>query len=248
MTIGEERAAIEAEHDSQPSPGPVAGGGAPEDEGRRTPMRPRALLALVAALAIVGAVLAAVIPSSSHPRLPGNANAASSGQFAGLVFTPLRSAPALALRNYRGDPVNLARYRGKPVFLTFLYANCPDVCPLIAANLHNALVRLGPQSSRVQIVAVSVDPRGDTPQAVARFVSLHALTGRMKYLIGSARQLGRVWRAWNVGSQRDAGNPELVAHSALVYGISASGKLVTIYPANFRPENIVADLPKLASL
>ena len=73
------------------------------------------------------------------------------------------------------------------------------------------------------------------------------MTGQMQYLVGSAGQLAPVWKAWNVGSQQDATNPEFVAHSALVYGVSASGKLMTIYPANFKPADIVHDVPKLAA-
>ena len=38
------------------------------------------------------------------------------------------------------------------------------------------------------------------------------MTGRMKYLIGGAGQLGPVWKAWNVGSTRDPVNPQFVAH------------------------------------
>jgi cytochrome oxidase Cu insertion factor (SCO1/SenC/PrrC family) len=49
-----------------------------------------------------------------------------------------------------------------------------------------------------------------------------------------------------VGSKREAGQPDLVAHSALVYGVSASGRLTTVYPATFAPEQIVHDVPRLA--
>ena len=99
--------------------------------------------------------------------------------------------------------------------------------------------------AQVGFRSVSVDPRGDNPETVAAFLKAHEMTGRMKFLIGSAAQLAPVWKSWNVGSTRDAGNPELVAHTALVYGVSASGKLVTIYPENFQPGQIVHDLPKL---
>jgi len=37
-----------------------------------------------------------------------------------------------------------------------------------------------------------------------------------------------------------------VSHSALVYGISASGRLTTVYPANFEPAEIAHDVPRLA--
>jgi cytochrome oxidase Cu insertion factor (SCO1/SenC/PrrC family) len=67
----------------------------------------------------------------------------------------------------------------------------------------------------------------------------------MQYLIGNADQLGQVWSAWNVGSQRDAQQPDLINHSGLVYGIGASGDLKTLYPGNFAPSQIVHDIPGL---
>ena len=79
------------------------------------------------------------------------------------------------------------------------------------------------------------------------FLKDHQMTGRMQYLIGSAPQLARVWSAWGVGSERDAQQPELVNHSGLVYGITASGKQATIYAANFQPADIAHDVPLLAS-
>ena len=131
--------------------------------------------------------------------------------------------------------------------VTFLYTHCPDVCPLIAGNLHTTLNELGPRARDVQLIAVSVDPHGDTAAAVTRFLSEHELTGQMQYLIGSAPQLSRTWKAWNVGSSQEANTPELVAHTALVYGISASGKLSTIYNADFKPSQIIHDVPILES-
>ncbi len=69
----------------------------------------------------------------------------------------------------------------------------------------------------------------------------------MQYLIGSAAELARTWAAWKVGSQPEVGQPDLVAHSALIYGVTASGTLKTIYPATFEPEQIVHDVPRLAA-
>jgi len=141
----------------------------------------------------------------------------------------------------------LSQYRGKAVLVTFLYTNCPDICPLITSNLRVALNLLGRRASDVQIIAVSVDPRGDTPAAVAHFLAAHQMTGRMQYLIGSASQLGQTWSAWGVGATREADQPQLVAHSALVYGITAGGRVKTIYPDSFEPGQIAHDVPKLAA-
>ncbi len=59
--------------------------------------------------------------------------------------------------------------------------------------------------------------------------------------------LAPVWRAWGI----TASNPTLhdqVNHSALVYGITGHGKVVTVYPANFKPAAVAHDVPLLASM
>jgi protein SCO1 len=209
----------------------------------------RFVLPLAVILVIVGGATLLLVGGSSKPTLPGNAGTAKIGTFQGLALNPTRPAPALdTLRNYDGAPFNLASERGKAVFVTFLYSHCPDVCPLIASNLHNAYAKMTPaMRSRVAIVAVSVDPHGDTATTVAGFVRQHQLTGEARYLIGSTASLPSVWEAWKVGSQQDASNPGLVNHSALIYGVSASGKLTTIYPANFEPSQIIHDVRPLLS-
>jgi protein SCO1 len=210
---------------------------------------PRIVLPLLVMLVIAGGV-ALLSAGTGHNTqvLPGNAHSVKSASFQGLILSPQQQAPALALRNYLGQPVNIAAYRGKAVLVTFLYTHCPDVCPLIASNLRVAQNLMGPQvSSQAQIVAVSVDPRGDDRQTVAAFLKVHEMTGRMQYLIGSSSELPPVWEAWKVGSKRDAQQPELVSHSGLIYGITASGKVTTIYPANFKPSEIAHDVPLLAS-
>jgi protein SCO1 len=164
------------------------------------------------------------------------------------VFTPPPTAPPLSLKNYLGQRVDLASYKGKVVLVTFLYTNCPDVCPLIASNLRVAQNLMGAkEAAKVAVIAVSVDPKGDTPKAVARFLARHEMTGRMQYLIGSANELATVWKAWDVGSIRDAQQPQFVNHSGLIYGITASGKQLTTYASNFQPSEIVHDVPLLAA-
>ncbi len=196
---------------------------------------------------VLATVTILLLNNNESPALPGNVQSKSVTGFEGQLLSPRKPAPTVgSLHNYLGERVSLHKYLGKAVFVTFLYTHCPDICPLMTAQLHNTLEKLGPyRSKQLQIVAISVDPKRDTPEAVANFLKAHQMTGRMKYLIGSADQLGSVWEAWNVGSTVDSENPELVAHTALIYGISASGKLTTIYPENFQPEQIIHDLPKL---
>jgi protein SCO1/2 len=223
-------------------------------DGQR-PRRPwpkpaAALILLLAVVSLLSFLLFRDRSETGQQRaaLPGGARQTTAGGgFLGTLALPARQAPAIDLRDYLGRRVTLAQYRGRAVLVTFLYTHCPDVCPLIASNLGVALDLLGARARQAQVIAVSVDPHGDTPAAVARFLRAHGMVGRMQYLIGSGSELARTWSAWSVGSRREVGHPELVDHSALVYGVSASGRLTTLYPATFEPSEIAHDVPKLVA-
>ena len=201
------------------------------------------------ALVIVAGALALVTIGNDGADASKSVKAGQTTFDAEGVLSPERAAPPLALHNYLGRPVNIDSYRGKAVLVTFLYTNCPDICPLITSNLRVALNMMGPKkASKVQIIAVSVDPRGDTPKAVAAFLARHEMTGRMQYLIGSGKELAPVWKAWGVGSVRDLEQPQFVNHTGIVYGITGSGKRLTVYTSSFQPSQIAHDAPLLAAL
>jgi protein SCO1/2 len=212
----------------------------------------RLLLSLLALAALAGGVLLLSGCGSSGSSKQTTATSAASktkvAYKAEAVLTPATEEPPLKLRNYLGQPVNIDQYRGKPVLITFVYTHCPDVCPLMISNLRVAQNLMGANGAqKAQVIAVSVDSRGDTPKTVKAFLKAHEMTGRMQYLIGSQQELARVWKAWGVGSERDAKNPDFVEHSGLVYGITASGKRAALYSASFKPAAIVHDVPLLAS-
>lgn len=199
------------------------------------------LLALAA-----GALLLAGCGDDSNSGGDEPAAKTKTTEFEGATANPPKPAPPLQLEDSTGKKFDLAEFRGKAVLVTFLYVNCPDVCPLMAANLHTAVKQLGPKASDVQVVAVSTDPKRDTPKAVNRFLKKHQGAGGMRYLVGSKAQLEPIWKAWGVISRRDPTDPEKVEHSAPIYGISASGKITTLYASNFRPPQVINDVPILA--
>jgi protein SCO1 len=163
----------------------------------------------------------------------------------GLILNPPKPAPPLALHNYTGPTVSLAALRGKAVLVTFVYTHCPDVCPLIVSGLAAAQRGLGAKADLVRIVAVTVDPKRDTPAAVGAYLAARGATGRMDYLLGTRAQLAPTWKAWDVAVT--TGTNELTAgHSAVVYGITASGRMAVVYPVNFTPQQIIHDVPLLA--
>lgn len=224
--------------------------GRPPRGGKRFDPGRLALAVLVLAV-VVGGVVMLLAGRSGGAKAPQSQPPATakSASFAGGIVTPSKPAPALDLHNYTGGPrVNVANFRGKALLITFVYAHCPDVCPLIVSNLGIVQRLLGARASKTQIVAVSVDPRGDTRPIVAKFLEERGMSGRMLYLTGSAHELGRVWSAWGIGSEHDAKDPEFVDHSAAVYGVDASGRWRTAYLGDtWKPSEIAHDAPLLAA-
>ena len=68
----------------------------------------------------------------------------------------------------------------------------------------------------------------------------------MDYLLGNTAQLRRTWKAWDVAVSTGT-NKLTDGHSAIVYGITASGRMAVAYPSNFTPAQIVHDVPLLAA-
>jgi protein SCO1/2 len=212
----------------------------------RRPQRRDVALAAVA-VAVAAGVIAILLHGPAHSTPTASAASAKTSPWAGLAVRNPKPAPPLVLHNYAGGTIDIRADRGKAVLVTFLYTHCPDTCPLMASKLHTALSRItASQRAKVALIAVSVDPVGDTVKTVTRFVSSHELSGEMQYGIGDRAVLARVWAAWGVGSQRTK-TPEVIEHTALIYGIDASGKIVTVYPASFTPSQVTHDIPRLAS-
>ena len=183
----------------------------------------------------------ALVGCGSGSRVRGTTTESA---FEGLVVEPARPAPALALRDYTGRAVNLTVFRGKVVLVTFVYTHCPDVCPLIVTNLAAAQRQLAAEARHLQIIAVTADPKRDTPRAVKHFLSTRRAAGAMDYLIGSRKQLLPIWNAWGIAVSTDK-YEHAEGHTAVVFGITPSGKIAVAYPSNFSPADIVHDVPLL---
>jgi len=181
----------------------------------------------IAAVLVTAAVVAA-----------GSASAATS-KLRGTPLSPPLSPPSFALRDQSRRVVRLTDFRGQWVVVTFLYTHCPDVCPLIATQLNLALRQLGPD---VHVLAISVDPKRDTPAAVRAFVRAHRLVSRFRYLTGTVKQLAPVWSGFHVAATPDG---KTVSHSAYELLVDPSGKERVLYDAQVKAADVVHDVRAL---
>jgi len=186
------------------------------------------------------AAAALVLAGCGGSKSAAPATTTTSSRFAGAELRKQSPAPDLALRDQTGRLVRLSQQRGRFVLITFLYTNCPDVCPLIASNLNTALRELGPRRREVRVLAVSVDPKGDTPAAVRAYVRAHRLVPQFRYLIGTAPELRRVWRRYDVFAV--ARKPDLVDHVAYTVLVDREGKRRVVYDSQVKALQVVHDL------
>jgi protein SCO1/2 len=192
----------------------------------------RAPLLLLAALLLAACgSKAATQPTFQAPKI---------SPYKGLSL-PKKAAPPFALHDDAGRRITLASQRGSYTLVTFLYTHCPDVCPLIAANLNKALQEL--PTTKVSVLAVSVDPKGDTAAAVRAYVKAKRLVPRFHYLIGTKAQLAPIWKAYDVAAV--AANKSVVNHVAYTVLIDPSGNERFAYDAQVHTVDVVHDLRTL---
>jgi protein SCO1/2 len=166
--------------------------------------------------------------------------AAATPPFVGPRISHPARTPDFALRDQHGRTIRLSAQRGKVVVLTFLYTHCPDLCPLTAVHIDEAVSRLGAQRSGVTVLAVSVDPKGDTPASVRRFVRSHRLGSEFHYLTGSRRALAPLWQKYDVKSVKVGGeDPD---HTLYVLLLDRTGKTRVLFDATATPTAMAHDL------
>lgn len=88
-----------------------------------------------------------------------------------------RAAPDFELHDAEGGAVRLSDLRGKVVVLNFVYAGCPDVCPLHAERIADvqAMVNATPMKELVQFVTITTDPVRDTAEVLTAYGPTHGL-------------------------------------------------------------------------
>jgi len=69
-----------------------------------------------------------------------------------------------------GKVRTLADFKGKVVVMFFGYTQCPDICPTTLTEMQQVMTLLGPQSDKVQVLFVTVDPERDTAAILKQYV------------------------------------------------------------------------------
>lgn len=189
---------------------------------------------------VVFSVLAIVL------SLPSAALAVDDRQEGWVSGIPaIRKAPPggdFTLQSVAG-PVSLQDFRGKLVLLYFGYTSCPDVCPTSLSLVTQALNELSEDELKeIQAIFISVDPKRDTPEVLARYVgyfhpNLIGVTGTELEVAEVAQLYGAQY--YEVEMEGSAFGYS-VNQSSVTYLITPEGTLRFIFP-HATPASVIVE-------
>jgi protein SCO1/2 len=160
--------------------------------------------------------------------------------------TGLVSPLEFKLTDQDGHPVTAADYRHDIVLLYFGYTDCPDECPTTLTTLANALHTLGPQSSHVRVLFVTVDPRRDTTEVLKRYVSNFG--PQFVGLRGDEAELNDLSKRYRIAYHYEKpdkdGNYE-VDHSSAVFVFDGDGRARLLAQSDNTSQQVASDLRRL---
>lgn len=190
-------------------------------------------------IAVAAAALAAGAAGYAWLR-PG----AAPPKFNAVDITGADWGKGLELFDHHGRHRTLADFRGKVIALFFGFTHCPDVCPTALATMAQARALLGEEAKQVQGLFVTVDPKRDTPEVLAKYVT--AFDPTFLGLYGDTAQTERAAKEFKIyyQAQKPDGNGSYgVDHSGQIYVLDAGGRLrLYIRSHDAAPEAIAHDL------
>lgn len=168
----------------------------------------------------------------------------------GAVLVDQYAVPDAALQDTSGSAYSLAASTDKPLTLVFFgYTHCPDICPMVMANLASAMTRLAPeQRDQVDVVMVTTDPARDDAATLRGYLDRFdpAFVG----LTGDLRTITEIGDALGVyiekGRKLPGGGYE-VDHGTPVVAIDSRDRSPIVWTQGTSPAQFAEDIAALLS-
>lgn len=133
-----------------------------------------------------------------------------------------RSFPAMdGIVDQHGQPFSLASLAGRRALVTFAFAHCETICPLVVRSSIAARDKLADEMD-MALVALTLDPWRDTPSRLPAMAEQWEVEDTDFVLSGPIPAVEAALDAWNVARVRDEQTGD-VTHPALVFIVEADG-------------------------
>jgi len=150
------------------------------------------------------------------------------------------AAPDFTLVDQEGAAVSLGQFKGKAVVLTFVFAHCQTMCPLLVQHIKQAA------GTPSEVLLITLDPWRDTPSGLPGIARQWDVPKNF-HILSSARatEVLSVIKAYQVPFERNDKTGD-VSHPGLVFLVDAQGRLA--YTFNNPPSAWIREgLERLAS-
>lgn len=147
------------------------------------------------------------------------------------------------LIDHMGKPRTLADFRGKVVVMFYGYTHCPDVCPTTLSDMRQVVQKLDADSARFQVLFITLDPKRDTQELLAKYVP--SFNPTFLGLYGDEAATNKVAKDFRIVHQIQEGRtPEsyTVAHTAASLVFDPQGRLRLFVNYGMEVDKITADI------
>ena len=146
-----------------------------------------------------------------------------------------------------GKVRTLADFKGKVVVIFFGYTQCPDICPTTLTEMQQVMTILGPQSDKVQVLFVTVDPERDTAAILKQYVPAfdpHFL-GLRPADDAALEKIGKDFKIYFKKAPGSSPGSYTMDHTAGSYAFDPDGRLRLYIKHAQGPETLAHDLKEL---
>lgn len=204
----------------------------------------RGVFVQIAAVLIIGSVIA--IGVHWWINRADSASARPTISFKATDITGAKFARDFSLTDHTGAKRRLADFQGKVVFIFFGYTQCPDICPTAMQRFQEVFKILGPASSRVQVLFVTLDPERDTQEILSQYVpwfdkSFLGLYGTLEETAAVAKE----YRVFYAKKKSEGALAYTLDHWAGAYAYDAAGRLRLYIPPDMNAAELAADVKVL---
>ncbi len=159
-----------------------------------------------------------------------------------------RGIDAINLTTDEGASVTWGALNGKPRAVFFGFTQCPMICPVTIYELTRAMAEIGAPPESLTLDFITVDPERDTPERMHQY--LQSFDGETRGLFAEGDTLAQLTRSFEVAYRRqplEAGGYTM-DHTATVFLLDSSGRVVDVLAYGSPPEVIAARLRTLLQL
>ena len=152
----------------------------------KQPMLRTASLVSLTALCLLGVLGAArVVGAAQEDRIQ--------------VSTMGYRVPDVTLVRQDGTPVSLEAEMndGRPVVLNFIFTSCASICPVMSQIFAEFQRKLGPDSAKLHLMSISIDPEQDTPSRLREYAKRFNAAPGWTYYTGTPAASVAAQKAFN---------------------------------------------------